>query len=148
MLTQELQDAMQEGAMIARTEEGLTKCLRRVLELQERAKNLHVEGSRIYNPGWHTARDIQNMLNVSEIIVRCALERKESRGAQWRPDYPDPDPEWGKKMLIATKGDNGEVKISTTPVPGDAAGACRSIRRRCHTLGRSYAGWYRVTTML
>jgi succinate dehydrogenase / fumarate reductase flavoprotein subunit len=116
LLTQELQAAMQEGAMIARTEEGLTKCLQQVLELQERAKNLHIEGSRLYNPGWHTARDIQNMLKVSEIIVRCALERKESRGAQWRLDYPNLDPEWAKKNLIATK-DGDKVKITTRPVP-------------------------------
>ena len=116
MLTEELQNTMQEGAMIARTEEGLTDCLHKVLDLQKRAQNLHVEGSRIYNPGWHTTRDVRNMLTVSEIIVRCALERKESRGAQWRTDYPNPDPEWGKKMLIATKGPQGEVEISTTPL--------------------------------
>jgi succinate dehydrogenase / fumarate reductase flavoprotein subunit len=116
LLTQELQAAMQEGAMIARTEEGLTKCLQQVLELQERAKNLRIEGTRLYNPGWHTARDIQNMLKVSEIIVRCALERKESRGAQWRLDYPNLDPEWAKKNLIATK-DGDKVKITTRPVP-------------------------------
>jgi succinate dehydrogenase / fumarate reductase flavoprotein subunit len=115
LLTQELQAAMQEGAMIARTEEGLLKCLDKVLELQERAKNLHIEGSRLYNPGWHTARDIKNMLKVSEIIVRCALARKESRGAQWRLDYPDPDPDWGKKMLIATR-DGDKVNIGTSPV--------------------------------
>jgi succinate dehydrogenase / fumarate reductase flavoprotein subunit len=117
LLTQELQAAMQEGAMIARTEESLTKCLGKVLELQERAKNLYIEGSRVYNPGWHTSRDVQNMLKVSEIIVRCALERRESRGAQWRLDYPDPDPEWGKKNLIATRGEGGEVRIGTRPVP-------------------------------
>ncbi|MDQ3706873.1 MAG: fumarate reductase/succinate dehydrogenase flavoprotein subunit [Chloroflexota bacterium] len=117
LLTQELQAAMQEGAMIARTEESLTKCLDKVLELQERAENLHIEGSRMYNPGWHTARDIQNMLKVSEIIVRCALERRESRGAQWRLDYPDLDPEWAKKNLIAIKGADGQVQIDTRPVP-------------------------------
>ena len=61
-----------------------------MLALQERANNLHVDGTRLYNPGWHTARDIRNMLKVSEIIVRCALERRESRGAQWRTDYPTP----------------------------------------------------------
>ncbi|MDQ3927700.1 MAG: FAD-binding protein, partial [Chloroflexota bacterium] len=117
LLTQELQAAMQEGAMIARTEEGLTNCLSKVLELQERARNLHIEGSRMYNPGWHTARDIQNMLKVSEIIVRCALERRESRGAQWRLDYPDLDPEWAKKNLVATQGADGQVQIDTRPVP-------------------------------
>jgi succinate dehydrogenase / fumarate reductase flavoprotein subunit len=124
LLSQELQEAMQEGAMIARTEEGLQKCLDRVVQLQGRARDLHIEGSRLYNPGWHTARDVQNMLKVSEIIVRCALERRESRGAQWRLDYPDPDPEWGKVMLIATR-DGEEVKIGTSPVeemPAELAG--------------------------
>ena len=102
--------------MIARTEEGLKQCLEKVLALQERAANLHIEGTRLYNPGWHTARDVKNMLKVSEIIVRCAIERKESRGAQWRLDYPDPDPEWAKKNLVATRvGD--EVRIDTVPVP-------------------------------
>ncbi len=114
-MTQELQAAMQEGAMIARTEEGLTKCLDKVMELQERARSIRVEGSRLYNPGWHTARDILNMLKISEIIVRCAIERRESRGAQWRTDYPNPDPEWAKKMLIATR-DGAKVKIGTTSV--------------------------------
>ncbi|HKP53880.1 MAG TPA: fumarate reductase/succinate dehydrogenase flavoprotein subunit [Chloroflexia bacterium] len=117
LLTQELQAVMQADAMIARTEEGLTRCLQNVLELQERARNLYVEGTRLYNPGWHTARDIKNMLKVSEIIVRCAIERRESRGAQWRTDYPDPDPEWAKKNLIAAKAEDGSVRISTRPVP-------------------------------
>jgi succinate dehydrogenase / fumarate reductase flavoprotein subunit len=116
LLTQELQAAMQEGAMIARTEEGLSKCLDKVLELQRRAQHLHIEGSRMYNPGWHTARDIRFMLKTSEIIVRCALERRESRGAQWRTDYPNLDPEWARKNLIATK-DSDAVKITTRPVP-------------------------------
>src|SRR6266508_283181 len=116
LLTQELQAAMQEGAMIARTEEGLSQCLSQVLELQRRAKNLHIDGSRLFNPGWHTAREIRFMLKISEIIVRCALERRESRGAQWRTDYPDPDPEWAGKNLIATK-DGDAVKITTRPVP-------------------------------
>jgi succinate dehydrogenase / fumarate reductase flavoprotein subunit len=116
VLTQELQTAMQEGAMIARTEEGLLGCLEKVTELQRRAQNLHTQGTRHYNPGWHTARDIRFMLKVSEIIVRCALERRESRGAQWRLDYPDMDPEWAKKNLIATK-DGDAVRITTRLVP-------------------------------
>ena len=115
-LTRELQEAMQEGAMIARNEQGLTACLDKILALQERARHIHVEGDRHFNPGWHTARDIAFMLKTSEIITRCALERKESRGAQWRTDYPDKDPEWGKKNLIAHKEESG-VKIITRPLP-------------------------------
>ena len=102
--------------MIARTEAGLSSCLEQVLELQRRAGNLHIEGSRIYNPGWHTAREIRFMLKISEMIVRCALERRESRGAQWRTDYADPDPEWAKKNLIAIK-DGDTVNITTRQVP-------------------------------
>jgi succinate dehydrogenase / fumarate reductase flavoprotein subunit len=115
-LTQELQDAMQKGAMISRTEAGLTECLDTILSLQKRAGNLCIQGSRMFNPGWHGSRDIRFMLKTSEIIVRCALARQESRGAQWRLDYPDKDPEWGKKNLITTKdGDN--VKIVTRALP-------------------------------
>ena len=79
--------------------------------------NLHVEGTRIYNPGWHAARDIRFMLKTSEIIVRCALARKESRGAQWRTDYPDQDPEWGGKNLIVKKGERSSALIETHPLP-------------------------------
>ena len=97
-LTAELQEAMQKGAMIARTETGLSECLATILSLQNRAKNLCIQGSRLFNPGWHGARDIRFMLKTSEIIVRCALERRESRGAQWRLDYPDKDAEWAKRI--------------------------------------------------
>jgi succinate dehydrogenase / fumarate reductase flavoprotein subunit len=115
-ITRELQESMQKDAMIAKDEAGLTRALTKVLELQERAKNLKVESARAFNPGWHAAWDIRYMLKTSEIIVRCALERKESRGAQWRLDYPDKDPEWGKKNLIAKK-DGDKVSITTKPLP-------------------------------
>ncbi len=116
-LTVELQEAMQADAMIARSEETLTRCLGKILVLQERTGNLHLAGTRIYNPGWHAARDIRFMLKTSEIIVQCALERKESRGAQWRTDYPDQDPEWGRKNLIVKKGEHSSVLIETHPLP-------------------------------
>jgi succinate dehydrogenase / fumarate reductase flavoprotein subunit len=114
-LTSELQEAMQTGAMIARTEEGLTECLNTILSLQERAKNICIQGNVLFNPGWHGARDIKFMLKTSEIICRCALARQESRGAQWRLDYPDIDEEWGKKNLIAVK-DGDDVTITTRPL--------------------------------
>jgi succinate dehydrogenase / fumarate reductase flavoprotein subunit len=115
-LAQELQEAMQKGAMIERTEHDLLECLDKVMELQRRARNLRVEGDRCYNPGWHTARDLQFTLKISEIIVRCALERKESRGAQWRSDYPGLSEEWGKKNLVAVK-EGDSVKIIARPLP-------------------------------
>ncbi len=115
-LTQELQDAMQKGAMIARTETGLTECLNTILDLQTRAENICIQGSRMFNPGWHGARDIRFMLKTSEIIVRCALARQESRGAQWRLDFPDKDPAWGSVNLIAVK-DGDSVTITKRPLP-------------------------------
>ncbi len=115
-ISQELQEAMQKGAFIAKTEEGLKECLAIIMSLQERAKQMRVPGDRCYNPGWQTARDLRFTLKVSEVIVRSALERKESRGAQWRLDYPEKSEEWGKKNLITVKS-GGEVKITTRPVP-------------------------------
>jgi succinate dehydrogenase / fumarate reductase flavoprotein subunit len=113
----ELQETMQKYVMIARTEKGLLEALEKILELQCRGSSLHVEGDRVFNPGWHAARDVRFMLQTSEIIIRCALERKESRGAQWRLDYPDRDDAgWGKKNLIATR-DVEMVRIKTRPLP-------------------------------
>ena len=114
-ITSELQDAMQVGAMIEKRADGLEACLVKIKELQARAQNIGVEGDRGYNPGWQTARDIQFALKTSEIIVLCALMRQESRGAQWRSDFPDKDPEWGKKNLIAKKVDSA-LEITTRPV--------------------------------
>jgi succinate dehydrogenase / fumarate reductase flavoprotein subunit len=111
----ELQATMQKDCMIARTAEGLNSALTCIRSLQAKAQNLHVGGGRAFNPGWHAARDLQFMLKTSEIIVMCALERTESRGAQWRLDYPDLDPEWGKVNLVATlSGDT--VKLVRRPL--------------------------------
>ncbi len=113
---QELQENMQRDCMIARNEQGLNSVLAKILELQTRAAKIKVNGDTAFNPGWHAARDVRFMLRTSEIIVRCALERKESRGAQWRLDYPALDPVWGKKNLIATQ-DGDKVKITERPLP-------------------------------
>ncbi len=116
LLQQELQAAMQEGAGIARTDAGLRTCLETILALKRRADHVHVAGSRLYNPGWHTARDLRFMLVISEAIVRGAIERRESRGAHWRTDFPNADPNFGKLNLIALK-DGDAMRISTRPVP-------------------------------
>jgi succinate dehydrogenase / fumarate reductase flavoprotein subunit len=116
LLQQELQAAMQEGAGIARTDAGLRTCLDTILDLKRRADRVHVTGSRLYNPGWHTARDLRFMLLVSEAIVRGAIERRESRGAHWRTDFPNADPNFGKLNLVALK-DGDAMRITTRPVP-------------------------------
>ena len=116
LLQQELQAAMQEGAGIARTDAGLRTCLETILALKRRADHVRVAGSRLYNPGWHTARDLRFMLLISEAIVRGGIERRESRGAHWRTDFPNADPNFGKLNLIALK-DGDVMRISTRPVP-------------------------------
>jgi succinate dehydrogenase / fumarate reductase flavoprotein subunit len=116
LLQQELQQAMQDGAGLARNEAGLNACLKKVLELQERAGRIHVPGSRRYNPGWHTTRDLRFMLTIAEAIVRAALERKESRGAHWRLDHLEKDPAFGRINLLASN-DQGRMKLKRRPVP-------------------------------
>ncbi|MGI8923953.1 MAG: fumarate reductase/succinate dehydrogenase flavoprotein subunit [Fimbriimonadales bacterium] len=111
----ELQEAMQKGAMIARTEESLKEALAKVLELQGRSKNIRVPGDTCFNPGWHAARDTLYMLQSSEVIVRAALERKESRGSHWRLDFLEEDPYWAKHNIQASLV-NGEVKLEPTAV--------------------------------
>src|SRR6202022_1227245 len=116
LLQQELQRAMQDGAGLAREEKSLKACLDRVLELRQRSARIRVPGSRKYNPGWHTARDLRFMLTIAEAIVRAAIERRESRGAHWRLDYLEKDPALGRVNLIAYN-DGGQVKLKTRPVP-------------------------------
>ena len=115
-LQQELQQAMQDGAGLARQQQGLAACLSKVLDLQARSAHVHVPGSRRYNPGWHTARDLRFMLTIAEAIVRAALERKESRGAHWRLDYLEKEPAFGRINLLASN-DNGMMKLKRKAVP-------------------------------
>ena len=116
LLQQQLQEAMQDGAGLAREEKSLKTCLDRVLELRQRSARVHVPGSRRYNPGWHTARDLRFMLTIAEAIVRAAIERRESRGAHWRLDYLEKDLALGRVNFIAYS-DGGAMKLKTRPVP-------------------------------
>jgi succinate dehydrogenase / fumarate reductase flavoprotein subunit len=76
-----------------------------------------ITGHRQYNNGWHTAIDLANLLLVSEAITRAALLRKESRGAQFREDYPNKDSEWGKHNIVVKRGADGEMLVEKRALP-------------------------------
>ena len=92
-LHQELQQTMNDLVGIIRKEAEMAEALTRIDELKERAQHLSVEGGRAFNPGWHLALDLRNMLLVSECVARAALLRQESRGGHTRDDYPDDGPD-------------------------------------------------------
>ena len=111
----ELQDVMQTYVGIFRSEEDLQLGLVKIGELKERAARVRVEGSRLFNPGWHLARDLKAMLIVSEAVARSAVERKESRGAHSRIDYPNYDELWGKRNILVALEDL-EMKLRHLPI--------------------------------
>jgi succinate dehydrogenase / fumarate reductase flavoprotein subunit len=117
-----LQESMQALVGIVRTRGEMQEALEVVGQLNRRAEQAGVVGHRQYNNGWHTAMDLPNMLLVSEAITRAALLREESRGAQFRDDFPDKDKEWGKYNNIVRRGDDGAMiveKRPTTPLPAE-----------------------------
>jgi succinate dehydrogenase / fumarate reductase flavoprotein subunit len=113
----DLQETMQSLVGIFRVEEDLKKALVELDKLRVRAAKVRVEGSRLFNSGWHLSRDLKCMLTVSEAATRAALARQESRGAHSRLDFPKTDEEvWGKKNnVIARKG--GEMTLFDVPRP-------------------------------
>jgi len=112
-----LQQHMQDLVGIVRTETEMGRALKCVEELRERARRVGVAGHREYNPGWHAALDLHNLLTVSEAITRCALERKESRGGHFRDDYPEKEARFGTFNHIARKGRDGRMEIAQAPIP-------------------------------
>src|SRR5262249_51722661 len=103
----DLQDSMQDLVGIVRNESEMHEALEKIDGLKERAEKTAVGGNREYNPGWHTALDLKNLLTVSEAITRAALVRKESRGAQFRDDYPDKDERFSKVNTMIAKTADG-----------------------------------------
>jgi succinate dehydrogenase / fumarate reductase flavoprotein subunit len=117
LMQQELQEAMMEHANLMRNEDSLKEGLGKILALKDRLPNVKVGGTRLFNPGWHTAQDIRYLIQISEIILRTALERKERRGAQWRLDFDGPDEELGRINFIVKKDEQGEVGIERREIP-------------------------------
>ena len=111
----DLQGVMQSLVGIFRDEEDLRQALSKLDELRARAARVRVEGSRLFNPGWHLAWDLHSMLTVAEAVTRSALKRRESRGAHSRIDYPGLDDAWGKKHNVVVKK-AGAMTLVETPV--------------------------------
>jgi succinate dehydrogenase / fumarate reductase flavoprotein subunit len=112
----DLENTMQDHVGIFRTAEDLRLGLEKLDRLSARSERARVEGSRLFNPGWHLARDLRSMLTVSKAVALSALERKESRGAHSRIDHPKPDPEWGRRTIVVRRGKDG-MELATVPVP-------------------------------
>ncbi|MBI3264364.1 MAG: fumarate reductase/succinate dehydrogenase flavoprotein subunit [Acidobacteria bacterium] len=126
----ELQDRMQDLVGIVRTEREMTQALEGLHELRARAGRVHVAGNREYNTGWHTALDLGHMFSVSEAITRAALERKESRGAHFREDFPRKDDAFGQFNLVVRKKADQTMDIVRRPIPEMPAELQRVIKEQ------------------
>jgi succinate dehydrogenase / fumarate reductase flavoprotein subunit len=113
----ELQQVMNDTVALIRKADEMEIALKEIAALRERLPDVRAGGDRHYNPGWHLALDLRNMLQVSESVARAALERKESRGGHTRDDYPMTDLEWGKINLIVSLDEAGEVTLKHQPLP-------------------------------
>ncbi|MFE5301402.1 fumarate reductase/succinate dehydrogenase flavoprotein subunit [Streptomyces sp. NPDC056632] len=121
-LHQELQQTMNDLVGIIRRAGEMAEALERIAELRERARRVAVEGHRQFNPGWHLALDLRNMLLVSECVARAALERTESRGGHTREDHPSMDRAWRPVNLRCRAADGGGVdleRVRTEPIRAD-----------------------------
>ena len=114
---QELQQLMNDLVGLIRTAYEMNEALKRLDELKVRVGKVSVEGDRHFNPGWHLALDLRNMLLVSECVARAALLREESRGGHTRDDFPAMRPEWRKKNLVCSLSDGTAVDVVEQPLP-------------------------------
>ncbi len=113
---QDLQETMQKLAGIVRREDELRQALTELELLEQRSKQVAVMGSREYNGGWHTALDLENLLTVSWMVARAALERKESRGAHFREDFPLKSEEEGRSNILVRQNAAGEMQVTREPL--------------------------------
>jgi succinate dehydrogenase flavoprotein subunit len=113
----DLQEMMQRLVGIVRTESEMQEALRDLEGLKARAARAGVTGHREYNPGWHTAIDLKNMLTVSEAIARSAIERKESRGGHFRDDYSEKNPDYATFNIVTRQRSDGSMEVRRVPLP-------------------------------
>ena len=113
----DLQDMMQDLVGIVRREDEMLRALDGLQQFWERARRVGVTGNREYNPGWHTALDLPNLLTVSEAICRAGLRRKESRGGHFRDDYSDKSAYFAKVNVVVRPGRDGRMEVDEVPIP-------------------------------
>ncbi|MEO7142620.1 MAG: FAD-binding protein, partial [Bryobacteraceae bacterium] len=113
---QDLQETMQDLVGIVRREDEMERALDGIHKLEERAARVTTPGNREYNSGWHTALDLRNLLTVSELVTMAAIQRKESRGAHFRDDYPKKDDEQGRFNTVLRLGGDGRPRMESVPV--------------------------------
>ncbi len=113
----DLQATMQAKVGIVRNHYDMWDAMHDLGQYLRRYRRVGVPGNREYNPGWHTALDLENLLTVSEAVTRAALEGWESRGGHFREDFPDKDDKWGRINIVIRKGAQGEMVVSHRPVP-------------------------------
>jgi succinate dehydrogenase / fumarate reductase flavoprotein subunit len=114
----DLQDTMQELVGIIRKEDEMRRALDKIAELKERAAKAAIEGHRQYNPGWHLTDDLKSLLAVSECVTTAAIERKESRGAHTRDDYPETDNEEHVKVnMVLSLDEEGNINLERRQRP-------------------------------
>ena len=112
-----LQEMMQALVGIVRREDEMQRALDGLQVLRNRAERVSVTGNREFNPGWHTALDLDNLLTVAEAVTRSAMERKESRGGHFRDDYPEKDSAYAGFNILVTRNDDGSMQVSRQAIP-------------------------------
>ena len=113
----DLQELMQHNVGIVRSEREMQTALQEIQKLWDRANRIGVIGNRDFNPGWHTALDMKSLLTVSEAITRAAIERRESRGAQFREDIPEKVERFARVNTIVAKSEDGAMQVRLEPLP-------------------------------
>jgi succinate dehydrogenase / fumarate reductase, flavoprotein subunit len=112
----ELQTIMNDLVGLIRRESEMKTALVELDKLRVRSAQVSAPGGRAYNPGWHLALDLRNMLLVADCVAQAALERQESRGGHTRDDYPGMSPEWRKINLICSADADGTVSLTRQPI--------------------------------
>jgi succinate dehydrogenase / fumarate reductase flavoprotein subunit len=116
-IQRDLQEMMQDLVGIVRREDEMQRALEGLRKLWARAGQVAAHGNREYNPGWHTALDLKNLLTVSEAVTRSAIDRKESRGAHFREDYQNKDAAAGKVNTVVSKAADGSMQLRRMAIP-------------------------------